>query len=237
MKKKNTVTLEELGTKKVNVDKQFNLMKFLKKDVLTKFLICVVIAVILVLVFTISSVNHVKTLGCKELFCDSEGITISENFISRLEMLLLTAFAAMVPYFYMPYLGLVAYMYNEIITIAHIINIYGYAIGILKYILPLILNILTIGLVTAVSVYMEKIATHKFILSRHNAMNFTSFRMKIYQMLKKQDKYEKLYEKQQKRIDKIKQNTEKIKWKGVIITFVAAVIIQFLSTVLQNILV
>ena len=141
MKKNNTVTLEELDKSKIKPKKEFNYFKFFKGKILPKFLVCIVVAAIIVLIFTISSVNQVKSLGCTEMYCSSEEITISENFIGRAEMLILTLVASVVPYFYMPYLGLVLYMYNEVVTLAHVINLSGYLFGILKYILPLIFNI------------------------------------------------------------------------------------------------
>lgn len=237
MKKNNTVTLEELDKSKIKTEKKFEYSNFMKKKIIPKFCICAVISILVVLVFTISAVNNVKTLECSEIYCSSEEITISENFVSRAEMLLLTLVASVVPYFYMPYLGLVLYMYNEVITLAHVINVNGYLFGILKYILPLLLNICSIAVITGVAVYIAKIVTNKTRMNRNNSMNFTSFRMKIYQMLKKQDKYDALYKKQQERIEKIQKNTEKIEWKGVAITVGVAFVIQFIGVVLQNILI
>lgn len=237
MKKNNTVTLEELDQNKVKTNKKYVYSKFVKNKVMPKVLICIVIALLLVSVFTISAVNSVKKLGCTEIYCSSEGITISENFISRLEMLLLTLVASVVPYFYMPVLGLVLYMYNEIITLAHVINVNGYLFGILRYVLPLLFNIISISLVTGTAIYMAKIVTDKRRLNRNSSMNFTSFRLKIYEMLKNKEKYDKLYKAQQERIDKLQKVTEKIEWKGVAITAIVAIGIQFIGVVLQSILV
>jgi len=237
MKKNNTVTLEELDKSKIKPKNEFNYLKFFKGKILPKFLVCVVIAIIITLVFTISSVNQVKSLGCTEMYCSSEEITISQNYLSRAEMLLLTLVASVVPYFYMPYLGLVLYMYNEVVTLAHVINISGYLFGIVKYLLPLIFNICSIAILTGVAVYLVKIVTDKTRMNRNSSMNFTSFRLKIYEMLKRQDKYDALNKKQQERIKKIQKNTEKIQWKGVAITSGIAFVIQFVGVVLQNILI
>lgn len=237
MKKNNTVTLEELDKSKIKPKKEFNYFKFFKAKILPKILVCIVVAVIIVLIFTISSVNQVKSLGCTEMYCSSEEITISENFISRAEMLILTLVASVVPYFYMPYLGLVLYMYNEVVTLAHVINLSGYLFGILKYILPLTFNICSITIVTGMAVYIVNIVTNKTRMNRNSSMNFTNFRLKIYGMLKRQDKYDALYNKQQDRIEKLQKNTEKIQWKGVAITAGIAFVIQFVGVVLQNILI
>lgn len=237
MKANNKVTLEELDNKKIKQKEKINYFDFFKKKILPQFFVCLVITIIITLITTISAVDYIKTLGCNEIYCDSQEITISENFINRLEVIILTVIAGVVPYFYLPYLGLISYMYNEIITVGHIINVNGYAIGIFKYLLPFTLNIIAISIVTSLAIYLVKQFTIKFIISRSNTMNFTNFRLKVYEMLKKQDKYTKLIEKKNTRLEKMQKKAEKIEWKGLIITLISVIIIQFVAVVLQSILI
>jgi len=236
LKEKNTATPSGQGGKKTKTKRKFNYTQFIKKNVLPKFLICLLVACIFIILFTATTVNAVKELGCDEMYCGSEEITIIENFINRAQALLITGVASMVPYFYIPAICLIANAFNEVITIANVINAYGYFIGILRYIIPLLLNIFSISLVTAVSLYMAQIVTNKFKLSRTDSMNYTNFRLKLYDMLKKQDKYNALYKKQQEKIKKLQLNIEKIQWKGVLITAGITVAVQFVSVVLQKIL-
>ena len=142
MKEKNTVTLDEIGGAKERKQIKFNYLKFLKKHLLTKIVICVIVSIVLTIIFTIPSVNGIKELGCTEIYCSKEEITISQNFMSRAQTLLLTGVASMVPYFYLPALGLISYMNTEIISVAHVINVYGYLMGIVRYILPFKTHIL-----------------------------------------------------------------------------------------------
>ena len=237
MKQKNTVTIDEISDGKAKNKKSFNYITFFKKYVFSKLFICVIVSIILTMILTISSVNHVKEIGCTAMYCSEEEITISHNFMSRSQVLLLTGVASMVPYFYLPILGFTSYMYSEIISVAHVINVYGYLMGILRYILPFALNVVSISLITSISLYMAKILTVKFRLSRINTMNFTKFRLRIYEMLKKQDKYDALYKKEQAKIKKLEESITKIKWKGVAITIGITVIIQFVAVVLQKVLI
>ena len=151
MKEKNTITLEEIEKNKIdeNIEakKKIDFKTFVKKEIVPSTLVCLVICVLITLVGVVSTLDSIRKIdGCEEIFCGNKS-SMLEGFLNRLKMLGVTAIAALVPYFYLPFLGLFGYVYYEAISFAHVINIYGYALGVLKYIVPFVLNIFCISFI------------------------------------------------------------------------------------------
>lgn len=233
MKQKNTVTLEDLNAGKVKKEKNIKvgIREFFKNKLAINLIVCVCLCVVITLISIISTVGKLK-----ELDTFPEG-NFKAEITNRLETQALTLVAAIVPYLYMPYLGLAAYMYNEIVNFGFVIVKYGYFMGMIRYILPFALNVISISLIVSVGVYLAKIHTAKFILNRKNTMNFTTFKLRVYQMLKKQEKYDELSKKQEKKLNKMEKRIEKIDWKNVCIFVIIALLIQIVSTLIQYVLV
>lgn len=242
MRKKNSITLEEIEENKINEEgvakqkKKVSFMKFWQKDVLPFFYVCLVLAVLLILVGAVSSLDSVKSLGCTEMYC-GDGAGLIDNFVSKIEMLVVTVVAVLVPYFYLPFLGFIGYIYYEGIAFAHAMNVYGYFGGIIRYFLPAVLNIIVISVVTSVCVYLVKILTAKFRYNRKNAMNFTKFRLKVYEMTKKEDKYNELLKKSETKEHKLEERVRKIEWKYVIYIFAVMVVLQFISVCIESLVI
>lgn len=242
MKKKNTITLEEIEENKINEEggakqkKKVSFMKFWQQDVLPFFYVCLVLAILFILVGTVSSIDSVKSLGCTEMYC-GDGAGLIDNFVSKLEMLVVTVVAVLVPYFYLPFLGFIGYIYYEGIAFAHAMNVYGYFGGIMRYFLPAVLNIIVISVVTSVCVYLVKILTAKFRYNRKNAMNFTKFRLKVYEMTKKEDKYNELLKKSEEKDRKLEGKNRKVEWKYVLCIFAVMAVLQFISVCIESLVI
>lgn len=241
MMKKNTVTLKEIEENKIedksDVNKKNSLMNFTKKNILPFTYVCIVVCLLITLVGIVSALDYIKNLeGCEEIFCGSKSSMLN-SFLNRLEMMGITAIASLVPYFYLPVLGLLGYMYYEVISFAHIINAYGYILGIIRYIIPFALNVINISVFTSVSIYLARAFTTKFRLNRNNSMNFNKFKLKVYEMTKNEKKFNELQRKEQEKMDEIEKNTKKIEWKNVAIIFAILVVIQFISVCIENLLI
>lgn len=242
MKKKNSVTLEEIEENRIHQDvesknkKKVSFIKFLKQDVLPFTYICFVLCLLFTLAGAVSSVENIKSLECSEIFCGEETGIIT-TFINKIKMLGVTVMATLVPYFYLPFLGFLGYVYYEGIAFAHLIVAYGYAAGIIRYIIPFILNAVTISVVTSLSIYIEKIVTAKFVYNRKNAMNFTNFRLKVYEMTKKEDKYNELLKKSEKKTRKLEARVRPIEWKYVLIILGVSAALQFISVCIENLVI
>lgn len=242
MRKKNSITLEEIEENKINEEgtakqkKKVSFMKFWQQDILPFFYVCLVLAVLFTLVGVVTSIDSVKSLGCTEMYCgDTSGLI--DTFVSKLEMLVVTVIAVLVPYFYLPFLGFIGYVYYESIAFTHVINVYGYFGGIMRYLIPAVLNIVVISVITSVCVYLVKILTAKFMYNRKNTMNFTKFRLKVYEMTKKEDKYNELLKKSEEKERKLEQRIRKIEWKYVLSIFAVMVVLQFISVCIESLVI
>ncbi|MBR5227232.1 MAG: hypothetical protein IKV94_01155 [Clostridia bacterium] len=233
MKKSNAVTLEELNAGKVKKEKnkEYNLLEFFKNKLAINLIVCICICIVITLISIFSAVGNIK-----ELDTIPDG-NLKAEITNRLEMNILTLVAAIVPYLYMPYLGLAAYMYNEVVGLGFVIVKYGWLVGVLRYILPFTLNIISICLIVSVGVYLAKIHTARFIINRKNTMNFTTFRIRVYQMLKKQEKADVLAKKQENKTKKMEKRIEKVDWKNVCIFVIGGLLLQIISTLIQYLLV
>lgn len=242
MKKKNSVTLEEIEENRIHKEgeskkkKKVSFMKFWQHDVLPFFYVCLVLSVLFILVGVVTSIDYIKSLGCSEMYCGN-GAGLIGTFVSKIEMLAVTVVAVLVPYFYLPFLGFVGYIYYEGIAFAHVINTYGYFGGIMRYLLPAILNIIVISTVTSVCIYLVKILTAKFVYNRKNAMNFTKFRLRVYEMTKKEDKYNQLLKKSEEKARKLEAKVRPIEWKYVLIILGVSAALQFISVCIENLVI
>lgn len=237
MKEKNTVTLEEIEKNKIEKNsepkKKISFKAFVKKEIVPFTLVCLVICVLITLVGVVSTLDNIRKIdGCEEIFCGNKS-SILESFLNRLKMLGVTVIASLVPYFYLSFLGLFGYMYYEAISFAHVINAYGYALGILRYIVPFVLNVFCISVFTSLSIYLAKIYTARFKLNRKNSMNFTKFRLKLYEMMKNEKKFNELQNKDKERTDKIEKGIKKVEWKNVAIIAGVLVVLQFVSVLIE----
>lgn len=238
MKKRNTITLEELKENKEKKEVSYSVITFLKKEILPVTLVCMVICCLVVLAGTVSMVSSLKSgdSDCTVMYC-GDTVSISSNYFTRLKMLALIVISSIVPYFYMPYLGLIGYAYMELITLSQAIVAYGYFAGILRYLVMYLINISIVSVITSCSIYIAKIVTAKFITKRSETMNFTNFRLKFYEMIKNDKKYNEVLKKKQKKISKLEKRVKKIDWKNLSYIAIAICIIQFISVVIEKLLV
>ena len=153
-----------------------------------------------------------------------DGIKLFSEYGSKISVLAITAFAGIVPYMYAPIIGFFGSVINEVTTLAYAIKGYGYLGGILAGIIPMILNII-----------ICKSITVGYRISSTKNMNFMNFRIRLYEALGKQNKVEELTKKRDEKIDKLESKKEKINYLQILNVAIVVCIIQFVSTLIQHI--
>lgn len=211
-------------------------MDFFKSNIFTTFCVFFAIAIIITLIFTGSFVKlYEQSLSdTKEVI--STKILFGENLLEKLKMLGITLLAAVVPYVYLPWLGFLGYMYNEVLTVAKILSVYGMIKGGVIYLIIYLLNILTLCLITSLGIYFAKILTIKFRLSRVNSFTFAHYKLKLYEAMSNEKKCKEMEEKISKREEKLKNKLKKIDIKNSIVLVLIAAVIQIISVAMQCIL-
>jgi len=208
---------------------------FVDKNILKTTGILVVVAIFIVALTVQPLLKDTLTIACEGACRD--GITLLSEYGLKLQVLLITGVAGVVPYIYAPILGFVGYIINEVSGFTFIIKGYGYSLGTILGILPLILNILTICIVTALGIYMCRTLTVGYKIASLRNMNFTNFRIKLYEVLQNEEKVKKLTEKKEAKIEKLQITRGKLNYLQILNVSIFACILQFISVLIQQILV
>lgn len=233
--KKRSRNVKEKETKKFTFKTYIrDFLLFLDKRVIKVTGILVVVAIILIALSLKSAVGVVRAEECAGACRD--GVTFISELWSKIQILFVTTLAGIVPYIYAPVVGFIGTLWSEAVNMAYVIKGYGYGLGIIMQILPLLLNILTISITTALGIYICNSITVGYKVSNLNNMNLMNFRIKVYEMLQKEEKANELKAKKEKKIKKLTDKKEKVKWLQVLNTFALVCVIQFVSVLIQEII-
>lgn len=218
-------------TKKVNVEKtkkQNNgeFVSFFKEHLKLPFCICAILSIAIIL---ISVIGMVKNMDITDVT-----FSFSELFGSGIKFVALDIIAGVVPFCYMPFLSMLAYMHFETQDLAFCIIQNGWILGILRALIPLLFGIICISYTTALGIYICKISTAKYRLGRSTNMNWTNFRLRVYQVLKNEEKYNALSKKQEKHQEKLKQKNQKYNWKMIGINLICIIVIFTISILFKK---
>lgn len=208
---------------------------FVDKYLMKSMKILCIVAILLTAISLSSMVAIAKTYECEGTCMD--GITVWKNYASKIQILLFTLVTGIVPYIYIAVLGFAGYLLSEISDIAFFIKGFGYFGGITAGIVPLVINILIISIVTALAIYICKTVTVSYKIASINNMNFTNFKIRLYQVLGKQDKVDSLTNKKEKKIEKLQNKKEKLNYLQILNTLIVVLILQILSVLIQHILI
>lgn len=212
-----------------------NFLLFIDKKIIKTTGILFVVAILLIAISVQPMVSSAAAEECEGTCMD--GITLMSDYVSKLNILLFTTVAGIVPYMYMSLACFVVYILAEVANLAYIIKGYGYLAGIGIGILPLILNVLIGCIVAALGIYICRTVTVSYRISSLNNMNFTNFKIKIYEVLKKQDKVEVLIKTKEDKLNKLKNKKEKIDYLQILNIAIVMCIIQFVSVLVLHILI
>lgn len=222
-------------------NKKFNLKSYIReflifadKKLIKTIGILLVVAILLVAI-SISPMLEATVVQECEGTC-TDGISIMSEYGSKLTILLITLIAGIVPYVYAPIVGFVGYVLNEVSTLSYIIKMYGALPGIGIGIIPLILNIITICIVTALGIYICRATTVGYKISNIKNMNLTNFRIKFYEAVENDNKSEALTKSRDEKIKKLEDKKEKINYLQILNVGIIVCIIQFISVLIQKIM-
>ena len=220
--------------------KEFNIKEYIRdfllfvdKKILKTMCILFIISVILIVCSLILVVPAVLQEECQGACRDS--IKLFVEYGSTIGELIVTAFAGIVPYMYVPVVGFIGLILGEVSTVAYAIKGYGYILGILASIIPLTLNVVVICIVTSVGIYICKCVTTSNRLFNAKSSSWLDFKINVYEILKKQDKVKSLRKKKEERIKTLEEKSEKINYLQILNTTIVVSIIQFVSILIQHI--
>ena len=222
--------------KKLSIKKYLrDFLVFADKKLIRAIGILFVIAVLLIAITISSMVAAAKITECEGMCVDE--ITIFNDYVSKLQILLITLVAGIAPYTYIGVIGFFCYVISEVTSLAYLIKDYGYFAGIGLGIVPLVLNILTICITTSLAIYICRTVTVGYKISNIKNMNFTNFRIKFYEVLKMEDKVKALTKKKEDKLKKLENKKEKLNYLQILNVSMIVCIIQFISVLIQHILV
>lgn len=154
----------------------------------------------------------------------------------KILILLGIVIASLVPYLYIPVLAGTAYIIQITIEFSNIIVHKGYFLGIAGLLIPFILNLFVASIMTAIGIYLCKINTNKFISGQQKNMNLDTFRLELYKAIGKKEKEMEIEEKIKIKEEKMASKEMKIDYKQLLNTCVFCIIIQFVSSLIEYII-
>lgn len=222
--------------------KKFNIKTYLRdfllfvdKKLLKAIGILLVVGILFTAIMVSPMIDATNVAECEGACIDE--IALFPDYFSKLQILLVTLVAGIVPYTYISVVGFIGYAANQVSNFAFLIKEYGYLAGIGAGIIPLILNIITICITTALAIYICRTVTVGYKMSNVKNMNFTNFRIKLYEVLKMEDKVKALNKKKEDKLNKLQEKKEKLNYIQILNTSIVVCVLQFVSVIIQHILI
>lgn len=232
---------KEVKNKKINKKKKMSFKSYIRefllfvdKNILKTTGILAIIAVLLLAITIKPIITTTIAKECEGLCRDQ--VTFLSEISSKLQVILVTAVAGIVPYIYAPVVGFLGYIFSELTNFAYIIKGFGYVKGIAIGIVPLMLNVLTICIITALGIYICRKVTVGYRISNIKNMNFTNFKIRLYEILQKEKKVQALTKARDTKIEKLQAKKEKLNYIQILNTAIVVSIIQLVSVAIQEIM-
>lgn len=226
-----------MNKKEVNKNEKRNKKElgiFLKTHVIPKtkilFIIGVIIAIltaVLFSVFDVSLVNENETI---------EKAGILSVLKDRVLKLILILVAGWVPYCYIPAIVYVAYVFILSGDLIFNMQINNGLITLLINVIPSLIDIFIASIITAVGLYISNYSTRKYKYNQKRSFSFQDVKIQLYQMTKKQDKYEEEVAKKGKKLEGLEKNNVNIDYKMIFKIAPILIGINLLICVLQYII-
>lgn len=207
--------------------------EFFKTHLKKPFITLSIIALLVIVIGLQSSVSLVQTGDLGETTL--KNLTFKDSFVSNVQILLVIVLAGIVPYMYVPGIGALAYVCNELMTIAYLIVNVGYLKAILTYILPLIINICIANLAASLGIYICKTITNSYKLSNMKHMNSTNFMIELYNIIKNDKKKQNLEDKKNKKLKALESKNKKVDYFELFNVGIILVVLQIIASLISSI--
>ena len=202
---------------------------FVTEHILKKVEILIVVGILLssLIISSIYSSNielYEKSLGSTLLWP-----MLKERFV----MLLLILVSGFVPYFYIPAISFVTYIFMLSGDIVVKMQIGTVITTLLLSIIPVLIDIFTVSVIAAIGIYMCNYSGKKYRYATRTSFSFLDIKLRFYEITKKEDKYNELLSKKEKQIEKMKKNDVKIDYKQIIKIAPIAIVINLLISIVE----
>lgn len=208
---------------------------FIKTHILNKTKILSIIGILLfiivVFIFNTSSINLSSELEVVEK------VSLVSDIKERIIILLLILLAGWVAYFYIPAIAYVAYIFILAGDISLAMETKGMILTSLLSVLPLLIDIFTVSVITAIGMYMCSYSTKKRRYIQGTSFSFLDIKERFYEMTKKEDKYNEIVKKKQAKFDKMEENNVKIDYKNIIRIAPVVIAINILACIIEHLII
>ncbi len=234
MEKTNKTQKAEHKKDKEKINSKKELGKFLKEHVITKTKVLSIMGIILsILVVLIVSSSDFKMTDEIISFPKTSILSVLKE---RLVILLLILLAGWVPYFYIPTIAYVAYIFMLSGNLLLEMELHGRILTLTLNLLPVIIDILTISIIVAIGMYMCNYTTKKYRYTQSMSFSFLDVKLHLYEITKKEDKYNEVLAKKEKKTADMQKNDVKIDYRMIIKIAPIVIAINLIVCLIQNII-
>lgn len=229
---KNTKNKEEKNCEKVNKNKELGM--FLKEHVISKTKVLSIIGIVFtILMICLFTLSDVKMVDETTTFAKTSILAMLKE---RIIVLLLILLAGWVPYFYIPAIAYVAYVFMLSGDLLFNMELNGPIRTLVVNAVPLLMDIFTVAVIAAIGIYMCNYTTKKYRYAQRTSFSFLDVKIQLYQITKKQDKYEEAVHKKEKRIEDMQKNDVKIDYKMIFKVAPIIMVINLLVALIQHVI-
>lgn len=210
-------------------------LEFFNTNLKKPFVILAIISILIIVMGVSTGVASIQAGTYNEE--NFKAISFGESYITNLQVIFVVIFAGIVPYMYVPVIGGLAGAYTELTTLAYLIVEKGYLKACLIYILPMLLNIAIITMATVLGMYICKTVTAGYKLDNMKHMNSTNFKIKLYELTKKDKKKKELENKKNKKLKELESKSKKIDYFQLVNITVILFIIQIIASLFRVVII
>ena len=204
---------------------------FIKEHILKKFMILAIAGIIGVILIISTLYLSTTNIGKGDEIAKASSLfyVVKEKAI----ILLLILFAGWVPYFYIPAVSYIAYIFMLSGDIVLNMQENGALLALFTNTLPAVIDIITTSVIVAIGIYMCNYSSKKYKYAQRKSFSFLDVKIQFYEMTKNEEKYNQLVEKKEKRIEDMKKNDVKIDYKQIIKIVPIMIAINLLMTIIE----
>ena len=217
---------------KTKIDSKKSVGTFLKEHVIKKTKVLTIIGLALAIVMiTLFVLSDVKMVDENTTFPKTSILSLLKE---RGIILLLILLAGWVPYFYIPAIAYVVYIFMLSGDLLFNMELNGPVRTLVTNIIPVGIDIFTTSIIAAIGIYMASCTTRKYRYSQRASFSFLDVKIQLYQMFKKQDKYEKAVAIKEKRIEDMQKNDVKIDYKSIFKVAPIVIVVNLIVALIQS---
>jgi len=210
-----------------------NYFSFYNKNLRKKHIIVYILSLFVFAVFMITFIKNLYQMN--QLISEINSTNVDSNiFMSiikeKIPLIFLIIFSGITPLVYIPVIGIVGYPYilsTQLMNMS-VINMVLACVG-------SIVQIFGVSLAVAAGIYYCNCSTKKFRYNQAITFGMDDVKAQIYEATKKEDKLNKLREKNQIKIEKREKLNVKIEYKGLIISGIISILIVVVATLITGV--